>query len=115
MVIVLSAVLVSTYGANRRFELNDHGMLLDDKANDGFYCGGYLFRRKVDQHGDPTQNDLPGDWYLFVFAQEVNTVVQGTAPFDAAHTIGGFVLTSQLELNFDKPCQLDHDAVIHVV
>lgn len=111
----VTAVLVSTYGANRRFELSDHGMQLDDKANDGTYCGGYLFRRKHDEHGDPTQNDLAGDWYLFVFAQDVNTVVEGTPPFDAAHTIGGFVLTPQLVLNFDKPCELNHDAVIHVV
>ena len=111
----VTAVLVSTYGANRRFELSDHGMQLDDKANDGTYCGGYLFRRKHEGHGDPKDNDLPGDWYLFVFAQDVNTVVQGTAPFDAAHTIGGFVLTPQLVLNFNKPCELNHDAVIHVV
>jgi hypothetical protein len=111
----VSAVLVSTYGANRRFELNDHGMHLDEKANDTWYCGGYSFRRANDQHRKPEDQDLPGDWYLFVFAQDVNTVVQGTAPFDAAQVIGGFLLTSQLELNFNQPCQLNHDAVIHVV
>jgi hypothetical protein len=104
----VSAVIVSTYGASRRFELYDHGMWLDEEANDGWYCGGYLFRRRDD-------DDRPGDWYLFVFAQDVNTVVAGTSPFVAAHTIGGFLLTTQLELAFDQPCQLDHDAVIHVV
>jgi hypothetical protein len=25
------------------------------------------------------------------------------------------VLTDQLEMNFDQPCKLHHDAVIHVV
>lgn len=54
-------------------------------------------------------------WYLFVFAQDVNTVEEGTEPFKAAHTIGGFVLTSQLELNFDAPRTLRHDAVVQVV
>lgn len=108
------AVLVSTYGANRRFELNDHGMGLDDQANDTWYCGGYTFKKEHGK-GNPVDEDLPGDWYLFVFAQDVNTVNDGTPPLEAAHTIGGFILTSQLELNFNKPCELNHDAVIHVV
>lgn len=108
-------VLVSTYGAVRRFELHDHGMEMDENANDSWYCGGYLFRRKNDQHLRPEDQDLPGTWYLFVFAQDVNIVTEGTPPFDAAHTIGGFLLTPQLVLNFDKPCELNHDAVIQVV
>jgi hypothetical protein len=111
----VSAVLVATYGAVRRFELHDSGMWLDEKANDSWYCGGYLFQRQREGHGRPQDEDRPGDWYLFVFAQDVNTVTEGTPPFDAAQTIGGFVLTSQLTLNFNGPCQLDHDAVIHVV
>jgi hypothetical protein len=108
-------VLVSTYGAVRRFELKDHGIELDEKANDTWYCGGYLFRRRDDQHLEPVDQDLPGTWYLFVFAQDVNTVTEGTLPFDAAHTIGGFLLTPQLVLNFNQPCELNHDAVIQVV
>ncbi|WP_299029562.1 hypothetical protein [uncultured Thermanaerothrix sp.] len=54
-------------------------------------------------------------WYFLGFAQDVNTVLQGTAPFEAAHTIGGFVFTPQLELSFERPCQLRHDAVIQVL
>jgi hypothetical protein len=110
-------VLVSTYGAVRRFELNDHGIRLDDEANDSWYCGGYQFQREDDYHRyrRPEDSDLPGAWYLFVLAQDVNTVEDGTPPFDAAHTIGGFLLTPQLVLNFDNPCELNHDGVVQVV
>lgn len=112
----VSGVLVSTDGAARWFELKDHGMELDEKANDGWYTGGHVFQpRRIVTGKERIAKDAPGTWYLFVFAQDVNTVPQGTDPFDAAHTIGGFVLTSQLELQFDAPCQLLHDAVIQVV
>jgi hypothetical protein len=57
-----------------------------------------------------------GNWYLFVFAQDINTVLEGTEPRKAAQTIGGMVLTSQFVLGLNgKPCQLDYDAVITVV
>lgn len=115
----VSAVLVSTYGVARRFELKDHGMEYDKKAEDGWYTGGYTFKVGNPDfeatHATSERFDRPGYWYLFVFAQDVNSVLQGTPAFDAAHTIGGFVLTSQLEMNFDKPCQLRHDAVIQVL
>jgi hypothetical protein len=62
----------------------------------------------------PEDQDRPGLWYLFVFAQDVNTVPDGTDPFAAAHTIGGFVLTSQLEL-ISIDANLNHDVVIQVV
>jgi hypothetical protein len=39
----------------------------------------------------------------------------GVGAFDAAHTIGGFLLTTQLVLAFNKPCELNHDAVIQVL
>ena len=112
----VSGFLVNTTGIARRFELKDHGAQFDKEANDGWYTGGYLFRRFAGQQAThAVQGDPPGDWYLFIFAQDVNTVLQGTEPFEAAHTIGGFVLTDQLDLNFDQPCTLRHDAVIHVV
>jgi hypothetical protein len=114
------AVLVSTYGVARWFECKDHGMEFDWDAGDGWYSGGYRFRRSGRQTENPSASsaqklDLPGTWYLFLLAQDVNTVREGEDPFTAAHTIGGFVLTSQLELRFDTPCQLRHDAVIQVV
>lgn len=111
----VSGVLVSDYGAVRRIELRDHGLGLDEKAGDGWYTGGYVFQRRPIVLGDKRIEDRPGTWYLFVLAQDVNTVKQGTDPFTAAHTIGGFVLTNQLELAFDEPCRLRHDAVVQVV
>ncbi|MDM0116734.1 hypothetical protein QTI66_31860 [Variovorax sp. J22R133] len=110
----VSAVLVNTHGDAHRFTLIDDGRTLDKDPNDGWYTGGYQFKRKSmhDQNGTA---DAPGTWYLFVFAQDVNTVAQGTDPFTAAHTIGGFVLTNQLDLQFNAPCQLRHDAVIQIV
>lgn len=105
-----------TYGVARWFELRDHGMALDDEPGDGWYTGGYAFRSQGYTSGHRRiEPDRPGTWYLFVFAQDVNVVTEGTAPFEAAHTIGGFVLTDQLELQFDQPCKLPHDAVIQVV
>jgi len=102
----VNAVLVSTQGAVRRFQLCDDGIGLDEKANDNLYCGGLYNEEELE----------PGNWYLFVFAQDVNTVKEGTPPFDAAHTIGGLLLTSQFALNFNgPPCELKHDAVIQVV
>jgi len=107
----VSAALVSTYGVAHWLELRDHGMQFDKEPNDGWYTGGYHLRPGKGEQ----KVDRPGVWYLFVFAQDVNSVAQGTDPFTAAHTIGGFVLTNQLEIHFDKPCQLKHDAVIQVV
>ena len=125
----VGGILVSTYGVARRFAMADHGMGLDEEAGDGWYTGGYIFGSAnfsplmaATHPPDPEEAskskkelDLPGIWYLFVIAQDVNTVPEGTDPFKAAHTIGGVTLTTQLELGFDKPCKLAHDAVIQVV
>jgi len=111
----VSGVLVSDDGAVRRLELRDPGLGLDAEAGDAWYTGGYLFQRRPIVLGYKRIEDRPGTWYLFVLAQDVNTVRQGTDPFTAAHTIGGFVLTTQLELAFDEPCKLRHDAVVQVV
>lgn len=112
----VSGFLVNTTGLARRFELKDHGMQFDERADDGWYTGGYAFTYYDTKYlTHMVRGDPPGDWYLFVFAQDVNSVEDGTKPFDAAHIIGGFVLTNQLDLNFDHPCTLLHDAVIHVV
>jgi hypothetical protein len=102
----VAALLISDKGPQRRFLLLDNATGLDSSANDSQYCGGYRFQTPA--------VDPPGKWFLFVFAQDVNTVLEGTAPFIAAHTIGGMLLTTQLELQFNKPCKLDYDAVITV-
>lgn len=57
-----------------------------------------------------------GIWYVFVFAQDVNTVAEGTNPRKAAQTIGGMLLTNQFILGLDgKPCELNYDAIVTVV
>ena len=102
------AVLWSDTGAKKAVELRDDGYTLAGDSgppNAGNYVG------EVSMIEAPT-----GNWYVFVFAQDVNTVLDGTDPFTAAQTIGGMLLTSQLVLNFDdKPCQLDYDAVVSVM
>jgi hypothetical protein len=113
----VTAVLVNTTGSVHRFELQDHGIGPDDSASDGTYTGQiYLRPGNPDQiRSHVVKYDPPGTWYMFGFAQDVNTVLAGTAPYDAAHAIGGFVVTDQLQLAFVQPCQLRHDAVIQVL
>lgn len=108
----VSAVLVSTFGVTHRFNLKDDGAGFDKQADDAWYSGAFDLRGDL---RNEKVHDPRGTWYLFVFAQDVNTVLEGTDPFVAAHTIGGFVITPQLVLAFNAPCQLRHDAVIQVV
>ncbi|KAJ6100378.1 hypothetical protein N7499_000008 [Penicillium canescens] len=97
-------------GRTRFYELRDdgiHGRFLNFDPNTGNYCTEIF----------TSLDDPAGTWYVFVFAQNVNTVLDGTDQYTAAKTIGGFVLTPQLGMDFDtnaKPCELNHDAVITV-
>jgi hypothetical protein len=100
--------LFSELGPYRRIAFDDAGRGDDARANDGDYTGSYQFVGTAED-GDPD-----GRWFLFVIAQDVNTVEQGTDPYDAAHTVGGMVVIPQLELGINKPCQLKHDAEIEV-
>jgi hypothetical protein len=78
---------------------------IEPKPNTGSYIGATTIRKR-----------MLGNWYLFVFAQDINTVLQGIDPKKAAQTIGGIVLTSRFALGLNgKPCQLDYNAVITVV
>jgi hypothetical protein len=99
--------LVSDQGDHRQFDLNDGGGGVDDDPNDGVYSGAYTFAPR--DKGDPD-----GRWFLFVIAQDVNTVAEGTDPFRAAHTVGGIVVTDQLRMGVDEPCELNPDAEIEV-
>jgi len=75
------------------------------KPNTGSYVGGILTTRK-----------RTGNWYVFVYAQDVNTVLEGTDPRKAAQTIGGMIVTDQFKLGLNgEPCQLDYDAVVTVI
>ena len=109
--IYVTCLLWTSTGRVTFHKLRDDGIhdsFLDFNPNSGNYCIEI-----------PTSLDDPaGDWYVFVFAQNVNTVLEGTDPYTAAKTIGGFVLTNQLTVSFDpndSPCELTHDAVITVI
>lgn len=79
----------------------------DPKPNVGTYVG---VPSAVARYQGPTT------WYMFVFAQDVNTVPQGTDPREAAKTIGGMLLTNNYVIGFnDDPCELNYDAVVTVV
>jgi hypothetical protein len=97
-------------GRTRFHELRDDGVhdrFLNFDPNTGNYSTEIF----------TSLDDPAGTWFVFVFAQNVNTVPDGTDQYTAAKTIGGFVLTPQLTMNFDanaKPCELNHDAVITV-
>jgi len=110
-------VLVSSYDAVRVFDMADHGMELDEKPEDSWYTGGYTFGMKT--RGKPgyesPDEDLPGIWYVYVFAQNVNTVPEGTDPFDAGKVVGGMMFTPRMKLGFGEPCELLHDHVVQIL
>ncbi|KAK6516030.1 hypothetical protein TWF281_004620 [Arthrobotrys megalospora] len=57
----------------------------------------------------------PTTWYVFVLAQDVNTVPEGTDPREAAKTMGGILLTSGFGMKWkEEPCEMDYDAVVEV-
>ncbi|KAF2179646.1 hypothetical protein K469DRAFT_693890 [Zopfia rhizophila CBS 207.26] len=72
--------------------------------------GSYVaVANSVEQYSSPTT------WYVFVLAQDVNTVAEGTEPREAAKTIGGFLLTTGYKLKWDgSPCEMDYDAVVEI-
>ena len=102
----VTAQLWTLAGHSVIFELRDDG-LQTGKANSGVYSGlQNLIRNEV----------LPGTWYLYVIAQDVNTVPEGTDPRQAAKTIGGMIVTKQLTIGLNgQPCRFEHDAVVTVV
>jgi hypothetical protein len=74
------------------------------KPNVGAYVGAPT---AIARYGGPVT------WYAFVFAQDVNSVPEGTDPRVAAKTIGGMLLTNNFVVGFnDKPCELNYDAAI---
>ncbi|KAF3933087.1 hypothetical protein ABW20_dc0109518 [Dactylellina cionopaga] len=55
-------------------------------------------------------------WYVFVLAQDVNTVLEGTEPREAAKTIGGLLLTTNYITGWNgKPCEMNYDAAVTIV
>ena len=96
--------------------LTDDGLGFDPAANDGVYAGSLnleLVRRILLSQ----DQDVYGVWRVFVFAQDVNLTKPGTPPQIAAQTIGGFFVSSAIEITFDPnlPCPLKSQAAITVV
>ncbi|CAN9445516.1 unnamed protein product [Alternaria alternata] len=82
--------------------------IADEEAipNTGSYVA---VANSVEQYSGPTT------WYVFVLAQDVNTVAEGMEPREAAKTVGGFLLTTGYKLKWDgSPCEMDYDAVVEV-
>jgi hypothetical protein len=110
----VSALLIDPNGIGRWLELHDDGIEPDKKPDDGIYTGLYRFRQEAKLTAR-IPVDPAGTWYLYVFAQDVNLATPDMEPQEAAHIIGGLVLTGQLKLNFGGPCQIIPDAAINVV
>jgi hypothetical protein len=95
--------------------LTDDGLGHDPAANDGIYAGELNLEaayRLLLQY----EQDLHGPWRVYVFAQDVNLTVPGTAPEIAAQHIGGFFVASAISITFDPtlPCPLKEQASITV-
>jgi hypothetical protein len=96
--------------------LSDDGVGFDKVANDGTYSGGLRLegvRRQLLDLGE----DVAGLWRVFIFAQDVNLTIPGTAPVVAAQQIGGMFVASSVVLTFDPnlPCPMKALAAITVI
>ncbi|KAF2276478.1 uncharacterized protein EI97DRAFT_458404 [Westerdykella ornata] len=96
-------LLWSNHREKRLLELRDDGSDSENiEPNRGVYRNSIRMGREESK-----------TWYVFVFAQDVNTVVEGTGPREAAKTIGGALLTRQFVVGLgSKPCELNHDAIV---
>lgn len=97
--------LIGPAGQWRRFTLQDNGVSVDDKANDGTYTGATRF----------SIEDV-GLWKYFVIAQDINQAQPDMKPEQAAQLIGGMLLTHQLTITFDGgTCPLVPDGDVNVL
>jgi hypothetical protein len=93
-------------GQHIMVELRDDGSY-GGAPNSGKYVGVVNFAK---------QELSTGNWYGYVIAQDVNTVLEGTEQREAAKTIGGIMVTKQLTIGLNgQPCVLEHDVVVTVV
>ncbi|KAF3929776.1 hypothetical protein ABW19_dt0206105 [Dactylella cylindrospora] len=86
------------------------------RPNIGSYVGGFSGSRELTfTDAIRAMPQGPTTWYVFVLAQDINTVPEGTDPREAAKTVGGMLLTTSFELGWNgDPCQMDYDAVVEV-
>lgn len=95
--------------------LLDDGRSPDAVASDGTYSAALsleVAQRYIEKLGGETE----GVWRVYVYAQEVNRTLPGTAPVLAAQTVGGNFVASAVSLTFDPslPCPLKAQASITV-
>jgi hypothetical protein len=87
------------------FTLQDDGVGVDERPNDGTYTGVYYFDSSDD-----------GYWKIYVIAQDVNSAKESMTPDEAAQIIGGQILTHQLTINYSGgTCPLVPDGEVHVM
>jgi hypothetical protein len=100
--------LAGPAGQFRSFTLQDDGVAVDQKANDGTYTGVYQFA---------FEQNPRGLWQYFVIAQDVNNANEKLAPEEAAKIIGGMVVTHQLTITLDpaSDCPFVPDGHVNVV
>lgn len=96
--------------------LQDDGLGFDPGASDGIYAGSLDLKRAyrtLFKYG----LDVYGTWRIFLFAQDVNLTEPGTPPEIAAQQIGGFFVTSAVQITFDPtlPCPVETQGVVTVV
>jgi hypothetical protein len=96
--------------------LTDDGLGFDPAANDSVYAGS-LSLEAIRRILLSQNQDVYGDWRVYIFAQDVNLTKPGTPPEIAAQHIGGFFVASAIEITFDPtlPCPLKAQATITVV
>lgn len=103
-------------GLNFVVTLSDDGLGFDPGPNDAVYAGAldlkHAYRLLVSEGKDPR-----GLWRVYVFAQDVNLAKPGQPPEIMAQTIGGMMVASAVEINFDPslPCPLTAQATVNVV
>lgn len=77
-------------GEWRSIVLQDNGLNMDSRANDGIYTGAIHF----------SKDSRRGNWKYFVIAQDVNHATPDMHPEEAAQFVGGIVRTNQYGIRY---------------
>jgi len=109
-------LLRSPDGMHFYFMLADDGIRYDAKANDGVYTIGIPFE-KIYRELLKRHFRLEGTWKIYAFAQDVNDATPDMLPEIAAQHIGGMMVASAIDINFDPslPCPLKAQATVNIV
>lgn len=107
----MPAVLIKPNGEPWRFQLKDNGLY---QHPPGTYSARLFIKEGKDNPSEDPFVDRrlpPGTYYLYVVAWE--SPLRSTQ--DTPGRLSGRVLTKQLTVGFNEPCELLHDNVINVV